>query len=80
MTHTIIIGLAIFIVVLTVLSIYGVIPALRIVPDDTKFDFMRFRRISFPISAALSILAIVLYFYHGLNFGIDFKGGTLLEI
>ncbi len=80
MTHTIIIGLAIFIVVLTVLSIYGVIPALRIVPDDTTFDFMRFRRISFPISAALSILAIVLYFYHGLNFGIDFKGGTLLEI
>ncbi len=80
MTHTIIIGLAIFIVALTVLSIYGVIPALRIVPDDTQFDFMRFRRISFPISAALSILAIVLYFYHGLNFGIDFKGGTLLEI
>jgi preprotein translocase subunit SecF len=80
MTHTIIIGLAIFIVILTVLSIYGVIPALRIVPDNTKFDFMRFRRISFPISAALSILAIVLYFSHGLNFGIDFKGGTLLEI
>ena len=80
MTHTIIIGLAIFIVVLTVLSIYGVIPALRIVPDVTNFDFMRFRRISFPISAALSILAITLYFYHGLNFGIDFKGGTLLEI
>ena len=80
MTHTIIIALAVFIIVLTGLSIYGVIPALRIVPDDTKFDFMRFRRISFPISAALSILAITLYFTHGLNFGIDFKGGTLLEI
>jgi preprotein translocase subunit SecF len=53
---------------------------LRIVPDDTKFDFMQFRRISFPLSAALSILAIVLYFTHGLNFGIDFRGGTLLEI
>jgi preprotein translocase subunit SecF len=53
---------------------------LRIVPDDTKFDFMRFRRISFPVSAAMSILAISLYFFHGLNFGIDFKGGTLLEI
>jgi preprotein translocase subunit SecF len=79
-THTIIIALAVFIVILTVLSIYGVIPALRVVPDDTKFDFMRFRRISFPISAALSILAITLYFTHGLNFGIDFKGGTLLEI
>jgi preprotein translocase subunit SecF len=53
---------------------------LRIVPDDTKFDFMRFRRISFPISAMMSILAISLYFFHGLNFGIDFKGGTLIEI
>src|SRR5437016_3716633 len=53
---------------------------LRIVPDDTKFDFMRFRRISFPMSAFLSILAISLYFFHGLNFGIDFKGGTLIEV
>ena len=56
------------------------IPLLRIVPDDTKFDFMRFRRISFPISALLSIVAILLYFHPGLNFGIDFKGGTLIEI
>jgi preprotein translocase subunit SecF len=53
---------------------------LRIVPDDTTFDFMRFRRISFPISAMLSILAIFLYFFHGLNFGIDFRGGTLMEV
>src|SRR5437870_3843048 len=53
---------------------------LRIVPDDTKFDFMRFRRISFPVSAALSIFAIALYFFHGLNFGIDFVGGTLMEV
>ena len=53
---------------------------LRIVPDDTKFDFMRFRRISFPISALLSIVAISLYFFHGLNFGIDFRGGTLIEV
>jgi preprotein translocase subunit SecF len=53
---------------------------LRIVPDDTRFDFMRFRRISFPISAALSIAAILLYFFHGLNFGIDFVGGTLMEV
>src|ERR1700761_5100466 len=41
---------------------------------------MRFRRISFPVSAILSIAAILLYFTHGLNFGIDFVGGTLMEV
>jgi len=66
--------------VLCVLVLFGVIPHLRIVPDDTKFDFMRFRRVSFPVSAALSILALLFYFTHGLNFGIDFKGGTLIEV
>ena len=53
---------------------------LRIVPDDTKFDFVRFRRISFPISALLSIIAILLFFHPGLNLGIDFRGGTLIEL
>src|SRR6202011_375745 len=28
----------------------------------------------------LSIFAITLFFPHGLNFGIDFKGGTLMEV
>jgi preprotein translocase subunit SecF len=53
---------------------------LRIVPDNTKFDFIRFRRFSFPMSALLSLVAITLYFTHGLNFGIDFSGGTLIEV
>jgi preprotein translocase subunit SecF len=53
---------------------------LRIVPDDTKFDFMRFRRISFPVSAVLSVLALLAYFHFGLNFGIDFIGGTVIEV
>ena len=80
MTHYVLIGLGIFIVVLTIVSALGVFPSLRIVPDDTHFDFTQFRRISFPISATLSIIAITLFFTHGLNFGIDFKGGTLLEV
>jgi preprotein translocase subunit SecF len=80
MPHIVILGLAVFIVILTVLCVYGVIPALRIVPDETTLHFMDLRRFSFPISAVLSIIAITLYFTHGLNFGIDFKGGTLLEI
>jgi preprotein translocase subunit SecF len=62
------------------LRLHPSIPLLRIVKDDTKFGFMRFRRISFPISAVLSIAAILLFFFHGLNFGIDFVGGTLIEV
>ena len=50
------------------------------VPTDTKFAFMRFRRMTFPFSAALSILSVVLFFAWGMNFGIDFKGGTLVEM
>lgn len=53
---------------------------LRIVPDDTKFDFVQFRRITFPISAIMSIAAMLLFFFVGLNYGIDFVGGTLLEV
>jgi preprotein translocase subunit SecF len=79
-THFVLIGLGIFIAVLTVVSAMGILPPLRIVPDNTHFDFTQFRRISFPISAILSIVAITLFFTHGLNFGIDFKGGTLLEV
>lgn len=53
---------------------------LRIVPDGTKFRFIRFRRVSFPLSAALSIITVILFASWGLNFGIDFKGGTLIEL
>ena len=53
---------------------------LRLVPDDTRYPFMRWRRISFPFSALLSIIAVVLFFTVGLNFGIDFRGGTLIEV
>jgi preprotein translocase subunit SecF len=80
LTHFVLIALGVLIAVLTLISIFGILPSMRIVPDNTHFDFTRFRRISFPISALLSIVAITLFFTHGLNFGIDFKGGTLLEV
>lgn len=53
---------------------------LRLVPDDTNLPFMTWRRITFPLSGLLSLVAIVLFFAVGLNFGIDFRGGTLVEI
>ena len=53
---------------------------LRIIPDDTKFGFMNFRNISFPVSALLSVVSVVAFLWIGLNFGIDFTGGTLIEM
>ncbi|PSC05480.1 protein translocase subunit SecF [Alsobacter soli] len=53
---------------------------LRIIPDDTKFPFMSFRRVSFPFSAALSVIAVLCFFFVSMNFGIDFTGGTLIEM
>src|SRR3984893_1848440 len=53
---------------------------LRLAPENTKFDFMRLRRLSYPLSAALSIVAVLLFFFVGMNFGIDFSGGTSVEL
>lgn len=53
---------------------------LRLAPENTKFGFMRFRRFSYPFSAVLSILSILMFFSVGMNFGIDFSGGILIEM
>ncbi len=53
---------------------------LRLVPDDTTIGFMRLRRITLPLSGLLAILSIVMFFAVGLNLGIDFRGGSLIEI
>ena len=53
---------------------------LRIIPDDTKFGFMNFRGVSFPMSAILSVISVVTFLMVGMNFGIDFTGGTLIEM
>jgi preprotein translocase subunit SecF len=53
---------------------------LRIVPDHTTFGFMRFRRFCFPFSALLSVISVWGFFFITMNFGIDFTGGTLIEM
>ncbi|MGE3247135.1 MAG: protein translocase subunit SecF, partial [Beijerinckiaceae bacterium] len=45
-----------------------------------NFSFMRFRRVSYPFSAFMSIVSVVLFLTVGLNYGIDFAGGTLMEL
>ncbi len=41
---------------------------------------MRFRRWSFPFSALASIVSVVAFLVFGMNVGIDFKGGTVVEM
>ncbi len=55
-------------------------PLLRLVPDDTKIQFMRGRYIGLATSAVLSLLSLGLFFYPGLHLGIDFRGGVVMEV
>ncbi len=52
---------------------------IRLIPDKTKIDFMGIRYINMSVSGLLLLLSIMCIFIKGLNFGIDFKGGIILE-
>ncbi|WP_299843617.1 protein translocase subunit SecD [uncultured Roseovarius sp.] len=53
--------------------------ALRLVPKETKWDFFRRWRMSLGISALLIVVAFGSFMVQGLNFGIDFRGGTTIR-
>ncbi|WP_339107257.1 protein translocase subunit SecF [Thioclava sp. GXIMD4216] len=52
---------------------------LKLVPDETKFDFFRHQFLTFGFSVVLVIASIVATAVMGLNFGIDFRGGTTIR-
>jgi len=45
-----------------------------------NIDFMGLRHIGFALSGLMTIASIVLFFVNGLNYGIDFSGGTIIEV
>jgi preprotein translocase subunit SecF len=52
---------------------------LKLVPDDTNIDFVKLRGIAFALTLLLSVLAIGITVYKGLNYGVDFEGGLMIE-
>ncbi|MBZ9659647.1 protein translocase subunit SecDF [Mesorhizobium sp. ESP-6-4] len=50
------------------------------IPPGTKIPFMGIRRWTFALSSTLSILSVVGFLTLGINYGIDFKGGSIIEV
>ena len=47
---------------------------------NTKFKFMKYRKIAGIISITLFIISVGFLFFRGLSLGLDFSGGTLIEV
>jgi len=52
----------------------------KILPEGTEFKFISLRKPAAILSGLLAIASIVFFMSQGLNYGIDFKGGTLIEV
>ena len=53
---------------------------LRLIPERPNLKVMNKRKIALTFSSTLVLLSIILSIVPGLNFGIDFRGGTVVEI
>ena len=52
---------------------------LRLVPEQTNINFFRYAWVTFGASALMVVLSVIVFFVYGLNFGIDFRGGTSIR-
>jgi preprotein translocase subunit SecF len=53
---------------------------LKLVPEDTHIKFINLRKFSYALSFFMMIASVVFFMTKGLNYGIDFKGGFLMEV
>src|SRR3954464_15942169 len=52
---------------------------LKLVPDHTNVDFMRWRNVALVLSLIATIASLAFTAYRGLNLGIDFVGGQVVR-
>ncbi len=52
----------------------------RFIPDDTRIPFVRYQYWAYAITGAMILLTLILLPTRGLNLGIDFRGGSLIEV
>ena len=52
---------------------------LKLVPDNTNIGFVKLRHWAFALTALLTVVAVGATFYKGLNLGVDFVGGLMIE-
>ncbi|MDC0656429.1 protein translocase subunit SecF [Leisingera sp. SS27] len=52
---------------------------LRLVPQETSFDFFKRAKLWLGISALMMVVGFASFLFQGLNFGIDFRGGTTIR-
>ena len=53
---------------------------IKLVPENTSIPFLNWRKGAYFMSATLVSASILLFFAQGLNYGIDFRGGILIEV
>ena len=52
---------------------------LKLVPTVTNFDFFSRSKVWLGISGVFMVIALISFLLQGLNFGIDFRGGTTIR-
>ena len=53
---------------------------IKLIKHNTNIQFLKFKKATLIISITICFFSIFSLFLNGLNFGIDFKGGTLIEV